>query len=176
MGQVEQVFDEDIEPNVVMNATVDGATVEVGDQFITGTVVDLVISQGPQPRTVPSLVGLTESQASSQLGDRGLVLEIVEAYSETVPEGDIISTEPAAGAEVSRGSKVKVTISLGLPFITVPSVVGLPAAEAADILENAGFVVGDTDGPANGLVISTDPAEGTSHRLGTEVRIFAARS
>ncbi|MDH3293940.1 MAG: protein kinase, partial [Acidimicrobiia bacterium] len=87
VGEVTQVYDEDVDANVVMEATVDGDPVVAASQYITGTVIDLVISQGPQPRTVPSLVGLTESQASSQLKERGLVLKVVEAYSETVAEG-----------------------------------------------------------------------------------------
>ncbi|MDH3302691.1 MAG: PASTA domain-containing protein [Acidimicrobiia bacterium] len=174
VGTVEEINDEDVPAAVVMEATVDGRPVQVADEYVTGTVIDLVVSSGPEARTVPNLVGLTQGQAETQLSERGLAINIAQDYSETVPEGDIISTNPAAGAEIARGTTVTVVISQGLPFITVPEVVGLRAAEAADILEAAGFVVVDTEGPPNGPVINTDPAEGTSHRKGTSIRIFVS--
>ncbi len=174
VGNTEQVNDEEIASGVVMEATVDGRPVEVAEEYRTGTVIDLVVSSGPAARTVPNLVGLTQGQAESQLKERGLAANVAEDFSETVPEGDVISSNPAAGAEVARGSTVTIVVSQGLPFITVPEVVGLPAAEAADILEAAGFVVVDTEGPPNGPVISTDPAEGTTHRKGTNIRIFVS--
>jgi len=174
VGTVEQVNDEDVPSSVVMEATVDGRPVTVADEYVTGTVIDLVVSSGSEARTVPNLVGSTQGQAETQLEERGLAINVAQDYSETVAEGDIISTSPAAGAEVARGTAVTVVVSQGLPFITVPEVLGLPAAEAADILEAAGFVVVDTEGPPNGPVISTDPAEGTSHRKGTSIRIFVS--
>ena len=174
VGTTEQVNDEDVEAGVVMEASVDGRAVEVADEYVTGTVIDLVVSSGPVARTVPNLVGLTRGQAESQLKERGLAINVAEDFSETVPEGDIISTNPAADSEVARGTTVTVVVSQGLPFVTVPEVVGLPAAEAADILEAAGFVVVDTEGPPNGPVISTDPAEGTTHRKGANIRIFVS--
>ncbi len=174
VGNIEEINDEDIPAGVVMEATVDGRPVQVADEYVTGTVIDLVVSSGPEARTVPNLVGSTQGQAETQLKDRGLVINVAQDYSETVPEGDIISTNPASGTEVARGTTVTVVVSQGLPFVTVPEVVGLPAAEAADILETAGFVVVDTEGPPNRPVINTDPAEGTSHRKGTSIRIFVS--
>lgn len=174
VGETVEINDEDTPAGVVMEATVDGRPVQVADEYVTGTVIDLQVSSGPAARTVPNLVGSTQGQAETLLSERGLAISVVADYSETVPEGDIISTSPAAGAEVGRGTTVTVVVSQGLPFVTVPEVVGLPAAEAADILEAAGFVVVDTEGPPNGPVISTDPAEGTSHRKGTDIRIFVS--
>ncbi len=174
VGDTVEINDEDIPAGVVMEATVDGRPLQVADEYVTGTVIDLVVSSGPEARTVPNLVGSTQGQAETQLSERGLAVNVVEDYSETVAEGDIISTDPAAGTAVGRGTTVTVVVSQGLPFVTVPEVVGLPAAEAADILEAAGFVVVDTEGPPNGPVISTDPAEGTSHRKGTGIRIFVS--
>ncbi len=174
VGSTEEVNDEDVPAGQVMEATVDGRPVEVADEYLTGTVIDLVVSNGPAARTVPNLVGLTVGPATSQLKDRGLAINVTEQFSDTVPEGDIISMDPAADTQVSRGTTVTVVVSQGLPFITVPAVIGLPAAEAADILEAAGFVVVDTEGPPNGPVLNTDPAEGSTHRKGAEIRIFVS--
>jgi serine/threonine-protein kinase len=174
VGTVTEVNDEEVEANVVMEATVDGDPVVEANEYTTGTVIDLVISAGPALRSVPNVVGLPVGQATSALKEDALVIAVVEEFSETVPEGDIIRSSPAADAQVTRGSTVTVTVSQGLPFITVPDVTGMPAAEAADLLQAAGFVVVDTEGPPNGPVIGTDPAASSTHRKGTSIRIFVS--
>ena len=45
-------------------------------------------------------------------------------HSDTVPKGDVISTDPAAGASIRHGGKVTVIPSLGPILITVPPVTG----------------------------------------------------
>jgi hypothetical protein len=63
---------------------------------------------------VPNLVGDTESAASAALGAAGLTLgAVTQQYSFTVPAGDVISQDPAAGAAVPNGSAISLTISLG---------------------------------------------------------------
>lgn len=164
--------DEDAPAGQVLEATIDGAPARPGAEFTTGTAVDLVVSSGPAARTVPPLVGLTPEAARGEVAEQQLQLATTEAYSETVPEGEIISSEPGAGTEVARDSTVTVVVSLGLPFVTVPDVTGQPASEAADILEQAGFVVTDTEGAPNRPVLVTDPPAGESRRKGSTIRII----
>jgi beta-lactam-binding protein with PASTA domain len=45
-----------------------------------------------------------------------------------------------------------VIVSTGLPIVAVPDVVGLTESSASDVLEEAGFEVGDRIGPARRLV------------------------
>ncbi len=172
VGEVRERSDEDAAAGQVLEATINGATARPGAEFVTGTIVDLVISSGPAARTVPSLVGLTVDAARGEAAEEQLELAVTESHSETVPEGEIIRSDPEAGAQVARGSTVSVVVSLGLPFVTVPDVTGKPASEAADILEQAGFVVTDTEGAPNRPVLVTDPPAGESRRKGSTIRII----
>ena len=56
----------------------------------------------------------------------------VDSFDESVPKGVVMSTDPGAGAEVRRGTDVKVTVSKGPERYAVPNVVNKSAAEARD--------------------------------------------
>ena len=79
---------------------------------------------------------------------------------------------PDAGSTVPRGAEISVVVSLGRPFIEVPDVIGLPAAEAAGVLEAAGFEVIATVGSPSGEVLGTDPPAGETYRLGRQITIL----
>lgn len=147
-----------------------------GTQLETDSAVDLVLSDGPAPRTIPAVVGSSRADAVAAIEGLGLAPSIVEEYSQQVPEGTVISVSPAPGEQVERGATVEVVISLGRPFVVVPDVVGLSAAEASDQLEAAGFVVVDTVGPPNRPVLVTDPPAGESRRQGERITIVTRAS
>jgi eukaryotic-like serine/threonine-protein kinase len=166
VGVVDRQFDEEVPPDHVISASgVEGAELE------TGSPVDLVVSDGPEPRTVPEVAGSPVGDAVAALEALGLGVEVDEQHDVAVPEGAVVSVSPAAGEQVERGATVVVVASLGRPFITVPDVVGMGAAEASDRLEAAGFVVVDTIGPPNRPVLVTDPPAGETRRLGQAVTI-----
>ncbi len=175
VGQIVERNDEAISVGVVLEATIGGIPAQPGAEVVTGTEIDLVVSGGPTPRQVPNLVGLSVDQARSALADLSLAIETSELFSETVPEGEIISSNPAADEMLARGSTVSVVVSLGLPFVEIPELTGMPAADAATQLEELGLVIEDTDGPPNRPVLITDPVAGTSVRLGTSIRIIVSR-
>lgn len=63
---------------------------------------------------VPNVVGQSQSAATVMIGEAGLTLgAVTTGYSPTVPEGDVISQNPAAAAEVASGSAVDIVVSLG---------------------------------------------------------------
>lgn len=138
-----------------------------------GTVVTVVVSKGPRPRIVPSL--RLDSAASALAALRQLKLVPVEtkAHSGTVPAGDVISTTPAPGNSVPRGSTVTVVVSEGPRLVAVPDVEGDGVVQATAALEAAGLAVPHVYGPPGGtLVILTDPAPGTVVPVGTEVSLY----
>jgi serine/threonine-protein kinase len=148
--------------------------VEKGQQLPKAGHVTLVVSKGAQPRPVPSLSGTAEASTAA-LQALGLVVGTAEDYSETVPEGQVIGTDPPPGTEVPKGGTVNLVISLGRRPITVPEVVGQSAADASDTLEAAGLVV-RTDGAANKPVIASDPAAGSVLYRGDQVIIITQRT
>lgn len=167
LGEVDRQFSETVEVDTVISASV-----EAGSERETGTPIDLVVSLGPQPRTIEDFAGQPEDYAISALEAVGLTPIADGEYSTSVPEGQVIATDPAVGAEVPRGSEVHVIVSLGLPFVDVPDVTGQNAADAADVLESEGLTVIDTVGPPNAEVLATSPPAGESVRVGTDVVVF----
>jgi serine/threonine-protein kinase len=82
-----------------------------------------------------------------------------------VPLGKVVSSDPASGASVAKGTAVKLVISAGPDTVAVPNVVGLSEAKARDTLKKAGFT-SVSSGPTDSLedqgnVVAVDPAEGT---------------
>lgn len=169
-GEVaEERFDEEVP---------EGSVIEVASGTPTrlekGSTVGLVTSKGPEPRTVPDgLVGGSEDAAVAALEALGLQPQVVRSYSDTVPEGQVISLLPAAGQQLARGEAVSVEVSRGPEPIPVPSVAGAGSiADAIAILEGAGLTAGTVSGPASGAPQGTDPPAGTPVPPGTEVDII----
>ena len=94
-----------------------------GASVASGTSVNLTLSLGPQVTmiSVPNVVGLLQANAQSAITSAGLTVgTITQAYSATVPSGNVISQSPAAGISVAPGTTVNLTVSLGTGPITVP--------------------------------------------------------
>ena len=122
VGSIERVFDEEVAEGIVI-----AASAPAGIEVETGTVVDLTLSAGPEPRAVPDLTGRTRAEAEAALAELGLVAVVTDDFSQTVAEGLVIASDPALDATVERGAEVVIVISKGLPFVTVPDVLGLSA-------------------------------------------------
>ena len=169
-GPQQPAYDEQVPAGTVLSA------VEGGRQLPRGEPVTLVVSQGPAPRPVPDVSGQRPDQATAALQALGLVVATAPDYSNDVPTGVVVGTDPASGGEpVPKGSTVSLIVSLGPRPIPVADVVGLPAAEASDVLEAQGFVV-RTEGAANRDVIASDPAAGTALQRGAVVFIITRRT
>ncbi|UJH71300.1 Stk1 family PASTA domain-containing Ser/Thr kinase [Ornithinimicrobium sp. INDO-MA30-4] len=139
-----------------------------GESVRKGTNIDLVVSRGPERYVVPELSGLTVDQARTALTEANLTLGTpTDAFDPEVPTGQILSVDPAVGAEISPAVAVNVTVSAGPEPITIPSVVGSPQDEARQSLEGAGFTVEIADDTVRdndveeGSIASQSPDSGT---------------
>jgi serine/threonine-protein kinase len=117
---------------------------------------------------VPSVAGQSVGAARSELSSAGLtVVSGHPRYSDNVRKGDVISTDPAAGASIRRGGKVTVIPSLGPIMKTVPPVTGELVAVADHNLKLAGLIPASATRQTSasipaGIVIATNPVAGTS--------------
>jgi beta-lactam-binding protein with PASTA domain len=85
-----------------------------GTTVADGSAVNLVVSSGPATTPVPNVVGDTQSAATSAIQSAGLVVgTVTTATSTSVPSGDVISENPAAGTTVADGSAVNLVVSSG---------------------------------------------------------------
>ena len=146
---------------------------EAGTELRHDSGVDVVVSKGREPLTVPDLAGKTSEEAQAAVTDLGLVPEKTTAYSDTVAEGSVISQSTAAGSTLHRGDSVSYVVSLGPEMVEVPDVVGKQEDEATKMLQDAGFQVSTERilGGYFGTVRATDPASGTKARKGSTVTI-----
>lgn len=129
----------------------------VGSQLQRNTTVTVTVSTGKEDTQVPRLVNMTPQEASAALAEVGLELEpeVDEEFSDSIEQGRITRHEPAAGANLPKGSRVRVTISRGpeIVDVRVPSLTGMKWSQARETLESLGFV------PKPQFVDSLEPAD-----------------
>lgn len=134
-------YDDHAARGIVLTASLpDGTAITAGAQVTRGTVVTLVISDGPAPVTVTSVVGATLEKATDELAKNALAVAPTEAFSDTVPKGAIISQDPAAGTTAHRGDTINVVVSKGPELVEVPNLTGVQYDKAAKQLEDLGLV------------------------------------
>ena len=130
---------------------------------------------------VPTIVGLTQSDAQATLTTAGLTLAISEQqFSESAPTDTVISSDPAPGGEVAEGGTVDAVISKGPERYSVPDVTGMTPDAAVTEITAAKLVAGAQtqvfdDTVAVGSVAGTDPKIGTSVKPGTSVSILISK-
>ena len=168
---VEEVFDEEVPDDHVLRIAD-----ELGEREPEGTVVPLVVSMGPEPRTVPTPAdGDGYERVAAALEAVQLVPVRAEEHSDTVPLGHVIRLSPAAGEQAARGDEVTVVVSRGPQLVPVPDVRGQSLEQAEASLEAAGLRLGQILGSNKGKVLYTDPPPGESVRKGTEVNVLTSR-
>lgn len=137
-----------------------------GDAVARGAATEIVVSRGTSRLTVPDLVGMDESAATSTLVSFGLVADTERVNDEITAKGGVFGQEPQAGAPINGGSSVKLTVSLGPAQRAVPDLARLPKEGALFLLGKAGFTLGtvtvtDSNDVQRDAVVGTDPAVGT---------------
>ena len=99
--------------------------------------------QGPGSQvSVPTVSGLEMDAAVAMLAEADLEANITECSSLDIAAGLAVSTEPATGTRLDRGSTVEVCQSTGPELIPVPTMVGLSLKDAKREIKANGFVFG----------------------------------
>jgi serine/threonine-protein kinase len=147
-----------------------------GTKLQEGSTVTIFVSQGPRPVTLRDYAGQPAATVEAALRDLGLVPTEAKAYSTTVQRGDVIGTDPSSGQVVHHGDRITVVVSLGPKTFPMPSVVGLPLAQAKAELERMGLIVDarKIPGSTGSTVVSQIPAAGTIVQQGATVRLYWA--
>ncbi|MCI2237602.1 Stk1 family PASTA domain-containing Ser/Thr kinase [Paenibacillus sp. TRM 82003] len=137
-------------------------------------------TSSPTAVDVPQVVGVPQEEAEDLLEQAQLEPAVVEEASDTVAEGDVISSDPAPGQSAAIGSTVTLTVSTGPAAVTVPDVTGFSQDDARAALRQAGLDPGsaqptDEDPDAEpGTVVRTEPAADASVERNTPVTIYIA--
>jgi eukaryotic-like serine/threonine-protein kinase len=168
--------DETTTPNCAPQDTVTEQDPPAGSKADKGSTVTLTVSQGKSVR-IPSVAGMSLSQARSRLQDQQLRIRDVQQQSSKRPQGTVLGTEPGQGTEVQCGAPVTLLVSRGQAVITMPDVVGEQDSVARSQLERLGLIVNadprDADEP-EGTVIEQDPPVGTELKKNDTVTIVVS--
>ncbi|WP_438294295.1 Stk1 family PASTA domain-containing Ser/Thr kinase [Streptomyces sp. HUAS TT7] len=134
--KVDRQFSDTVERGQVIST--DPAT---GARIRGNGSVTLVVSRGPETAQVPKLDGMPLDQAKSELQKAGFAPgDTASEFNESVPQGSVIRTDPAAGVKRHTDTAVSMVVSKGAP-VDVPGVVGDSVADATAALQNAGLQV-----------------------------------
>jgi serine/threonine-protein kinase len=141
-----------------------------------GSTVALTVSLGQSVR-VPQTRGLEQSDAIRRVRNADLLPRTRTKASGAVAPDRVISSTPAAGAQVRCESDVTLTVSKGPNLVTLPDLLGDQQAVAESELDQLGLIPNvetrDADEP-EGEVIGQDPGPGSRLERNAEVTIIVS--
>ena len=134
------------------------------------------LSKPPEIVTVQlaDLSNRSVEDARAYLQQEGLQATEEEVNSNEVDDGNVVETDPAAGAEVEVGSTVTLFVSTGPEDVKIPDVTDMSEAQARQTLEEAGLKAGsnieeNSADKDRGTVLSTNPKKGETVKAGSTV-------
>ena len=172
--QGDSVFSDDVDENMVASQeTPSGTMANKGD-----TVV-FHLSKGSEKVTIPNVVGMTQSQATSKLENAGFAVNTTTETSKDVEKGNV--TKQSKTGTATKGTTITITISSGLG--EAPNVVGMSESKAKETLDKAGYkydlkyksdstvakgnvISQSTSGSTVTLTISDGPSSNNNHGSG----------
>lgn len=122
------------------------------------------------------LTNYSKNEAVEKLQEMNLESRIEYRFSETVPAGQVISSNPAPGTSVDEGQTVSLWISRGPQNPQIPDLIGLPVREGLQRLKSLGLRVGKIERKEGkpekaGRIAGTIPRSGVYVKNGSEVTL-----
>lgn len=170
-----EVTSNDVDEGMVAEVSPSG-----GSQVPAGSTVTVRLSSGPATVQVPSVLGLSQSDACSEIEAAGLVCSVGQTITSDDYDQDTVgAVSPSVGEEVSAGSTITIQIVSGPATVQVPNLIGMTASEARTAIEMLGLVYvngGEVESGrvSAGLVAESNPVSGTSVEPGSSVTVYFA--
>ncbi len=182
LGFEVEVRRREVDPDETEPGTVVAQDPKRDEEVARGFTVTITVAVEPDTVVVPSLEGLSVSQAQSELRAADLTLgSTLQEASADIDEGLVIRSEPATDAEVEPGSAVDIYVSTGPEMVEVPDVSSgcLSIGGANQLLRPLGLsleegepVPSTPDCPNPSRIIGQEPAPGTLVEAGSVVTVF----
>ena len=171
----EKRFDEEVAAGTIIESDP-----QAGGRIDSGGSVTLIVSKGAERFTIASLVGLTPEAASALITKSPLILGTTkELFSNKIPKGFVISSDPQAGAQVKRGSAVNLILSKGVELVSLASYVGKSGEQGLNELTEAGFEVESSyafdEKILAGAVVSQTPSGNIEVPKSSKVRLIVSK-
>jgi eukaryotic-like serine/threonine-protein kinase len=139
-----------------------------GQISAVNNTITVVVSTGPEARRVPDVSGQTVAQATTNLRTAGFSIILTGPVDSLLPSGQVISTDPPAGTNLSVRSAVMMRVSRNNQFL-MPNLIGMTYLDVVPLLEGLGYVGallngGDVPGPddARNRVVKQEPPAGAA--------------
>ncbi|QYN59706.1 Stk1 family PASTA domain-containing Ser/Thr kinase [Bifidobacterium asteroides] len=146
-----------------------------GSMAPKGSTVTVWFSSGPKDTAIPDVKGMTQQEARRALEKAGFKVSPAASVedSQDVPKDHVTRTDPAAGQSVAKGTSILIYISSGMT--KVPDLSGKTKDDATNILQSLHFNITIREQASNtvakDMVISTDPAAGSSIQQGAMITV-----
>jgi eukaryotic-like serine/threonine-protein kinase len=154
---------------------------EPGAREGVGSTVTLIVSAGQRIVTVPTVTGMTRIEAQVLLEKDGFDVGDVGETNSDQPAGTVVSTRPAAGAQVSVPSTVSLVLSRGPAAVTLqmPGIIGRDLESARLVLTQLGVrdvqITYDAFATSpQGTVVGQTPVAGATILPGATVELRVA--
>ncbi|MEV0113388.1 Stk1 family PASTA domain-containing Ser/Thr kinase [Streptomyces sp. NPDC050844] len=169
-----------VEPNQVESPETPGEVLEQdptsGTEVQRGSTITLDVAKAKTQIAVPDVTGLDYEAAAKQITDNGLTPQREDVSSDSVEEGKVIQTSPAAGTKVDDSSTVTVQVAKAAEQATVPALTGQKLKDARKAIEDADLTVGTITGPQDddALVVLSQPTANEQVPPGTAINLTTA--
>lgn len=168
-------FSEELQKGIIISTTPAG-----GDKVAEGTLISITLSKGPERYAIPMVAKLTVEAAIKVLTSIPIANPVVQqVFSEKIPKGYVISSEPIAGTKVKRGAGIKLVVSKGIEQISLIDFVNKSGEEALNTLTTTGFKVTPkyefSETVPAGAVISQTPSEIKSYPKGAALSLIISK-
>ena len=144
-------------------------------------VMDMMVHQFNEDLVdIPSLVGkIAEDVINDPVYIRNFVFETEEVYDNTIGAGMIVEQNPSEG-QYAAGTTIELKVSKGKREVQIPDVVNWEKAQAQLKLRQADLIVEiiqiQSSTVAEGFVIKTEPAVGSTVPVSTTVKLYVSYS
>lgn len=131
--------------------------------------------------TTPSLVNMLPATASAEAEKVGLTTTLAnQDFSEDVPVGEVMATDPAAGERIRKNGEIGLTVSKGPERYRVPQLAGLELEAAKRALDPIKLITGQINEQYNetvpaGRVIAFSPKFDSVVKPGTAVNFAVSK-
>ncbi|MEI6709601.1 MAG: Stk1 family PASTA domain-containing Ser/Thr kinase [Actinomycetota bacterium] len=130
--------------------------------------------------SMPNVIGQQATQAVATLKADGLIVTSTKLVTSTRPKGSVISTNPSAGAHITKGESVSLKVSLGpsTASVQVPNVLNLSVSDAESTLLGLGLSprlaftsIAPTANAVPDTVLAQNPPAGSQAHTGDTIVI-----
>jgi beta-lactam-binding protein with PASTA domain len=128
----------------------------------------------------PALATLSQAQAAQVAERADLDIAFTEEFSESVPRGVVIETDPSAGSKILKGGRIEAAVSRGPERFAMPTVVGLTRDAAETAVQRANLALDEvretySDTVRDDVVMSASKQPGASLKRDTKIDLVVSK-